>query len=288
MRSNAVLSLEVHREVQGVPVRLDEYLFGLGLSPKTIRVYRQAIERAIPHINLDDCNPVELAAYTQQHVPNTSSSRRHFKAALTHYWEMTGRVNPPVKAVRVPRKPTPICRALEPADARALVNASLGWYPEGIAVLFGMYMALRREEIAQARWDRFDAGLDWYTVHGKLNKTATLPVHPKLQAELVALKNSTRYWRSGSARWIFPGSRGRDHVTPATVWGWVKTVCDEAGIARIQTHQLRHTAITTANDNTGDLRAVSEFARHSRLEETRRYTRTTAIQLRSVVTAIDY
>jgi integrase len=141
-------------------------------------------------------------------------------------------------------------------------------------------MALRVSEIASVQWTRFDDRLEWYTVTGKLDETYSLPVHPVLRDDL-------RYVRRDSD-FVFAGSRGRDHVTAATVWGWVHVVCGWAGIDEVSPHVLRHTAITTANDATGDLRAVSAFARHKRLETTRLYTRTTDQQLERVVNAINY
>lgn len=50
----------------------------------------------------------------------------------------------------------------------------------------------------------------------------------------------------------------------------------------------RRTALATANDNTGNLRAVQNLARHSRPETTSRYTRTKERTLRAVVESIDY
>lgn len=46
--------------------------------------------------------------------------------------------------------------------------------------------------------------------------------------------------------------------------------------------------MATANDNTGNLRAVMAFARHARPETTMGYTRTTARQLMSVMEAISF
>ena len=56
----------------------------------------------------------------------------------------------------------------------------------------------------------------------------------------------------------------------------------------MEPHRLRHTALATANDRLGDLRAVSLFARHARVETTMIYTRTTARKLRQVVSALEY
>jgi integrase/recombinase XerD len=172
-----------------------------------------------------------------------------------------------------------VCRAVEEPDARALLKTAVGWWPRGTAVLFGMYLALRRTEIACAEWSRFSSDLNWYTVTGKGDKTATLPVHSVLRDELGSVD------RSG--RWVFEGRFG-SHVTPATIWSWSKEVAAAAGIEEFTTHQLRHTALTTANDNLGDLRAVQTFARHKHPDQTAGYTRTKQTRLREVSDSLDY
>lgn len=254
-----------------------DYLYGRGLSEKTVAIYVSHIKRiVVAGIDPDTMTATECATYAST-TPASAATRRQLRCALTRYWEATGRRDGPIQAIRVPPKPRGVCRALPQDDARLLVKAARGWRPEGLAVMFGMFMALRREEIATARWDRFDQNLEWYTVTGKGDVTATIPVHPALRNEL----------EPTGCVWLFPG-RINAHVTPATIWQWVMIVADAAGIGHVTTHQLRHTAIATANDNTGDLRATSEFARHRRIETTMIYTRTTADRLKAVTESINY
>jgi integrase len=261
------------------------YLTEQGLSDKTIRVYVALLVRAGVWCRTHDTaiytiGPVQVTALARDVVPFSSSSRRQLRSGLAHYWEMVGRPDPPLKAIRVPKKPEGRCRAVTPEQARDLVKVSIGWRPEGTAVLFGLYLALRASEIASARWDRLN-GDGWYTVLGKGDRTHTLPVHPVLADELASQ-------RKRHETYVFPGHRGRDHVTPATVWGWCKAVASEVGLGGLQTHQLRHTAIATVNDATGDLRAAQEFARHQRPETTVTYTRVTEKRLVDAVLSLDY
>lgn len=252
-----------------------EYLIGEGLSTRTIRIYARLMEEAGRHLNLETVRPGELAEYAAR-IPFTHSSRGQFVAALNHYWRMVGRWDGPAKAVRVPPQAEMVCQAVEDDQARDLVKVALGWQPEGLAVLFGLYLALRREEIAKAEWKRFSPDFDWYTVTGKGDKTATLPVHPILATEL-----------TGGTGYVFPGRFG-GHVTPATIWQWTKEVGAVVGLEDLRTHQLRHTALTVANDTTGDLRAVQTFARHSKPSTTAGYTRTKAARLREVSDSLGY
>ena len=268
----------------GRPATYDEYLVSIGLSANTVRNYVWRLNKAESILaeigaNLLTANAHQLAAMAAQ-TSNTHAFRGQLRCALKHFFEWQDRNDAPLRAVRVPPAPRMVCQALEPDDARKLVETARGWWPKGAIVLLGMYLALRREEIAKAEWSRFDDDMMWYTVIGKLDKTATIPVHPVIREE---------FGQRRSQGFIFPGRLGvRDHVSPATVWTWTSDVAEAAGLGHVRTHQLRHTSLTTALDNTENLRAVMEFARHERPQTTAGYTRTTKEQLRRVSDALDF
>jgi integrase/recombinase XerD len=254
------------------------YLVAQGIGPRTVQTYQLVLARAVTAgLDLAHPSPLTVASYAES-TPNSHSSRSQLRSTFRWYWQML-EVSGPEKAVRVPPQPLMVCRALEDDEARSVVKVALGWHPEGLATLLAMYLALRRAEIAVAEWERFDRNLGWYKVLGKGSKTASLPVHPIL-VEALATHRGSGY--------LFPGSRGRRHVTPTTVWLWVRKVCQEAGIDHVPPHRLRHTALATANDRLGDLRAVQTFARHSKPETTAGYTRTRLRQLQAVSDALDY
>jgi integrase/recombinase XerD len=262
--------------MRSVMYAFNEYLIGQGLSARTINIYIRLVAAAFDYgLDLATVTASALSAYAST-LPFSHSLRGQFAAAVRHYWEMVGRYDGPIRAIRVPPQPEMVCQAVDDNQARDLVKTALGWQPEGLAVLFGMYLALRREEIAQAEWHRFSDGYAWYRVTGKGDKTATLPVNPVLASEL-----------KGGTGYVFPGRFG-GHVSPATIWDWAKKVGRAAGIDGMRTHQLRHTALTVANDTTGDLRAVQTFARHSKPSTTAGYTRTKAQRLREVSDALTY
>lgn len=261
-----------------------DYLIGERLGPQTRGIYlrwvRDADEWLREHdSDLDEVTPTLLAAWADQRIPFSHSSRGQAVAALRHYWNQTDRWKPPTRAIRVPPAPEMVCRAIDETAARDVVKVATGWYPEGTAVLCGMYLALRRFEIAKMEWARFTDDMTWYTVTGKYDKTATLPVHPNLAAELADRQSS---------RWVFPGRYEGRHVTAATIWDWTIRVGREAGVDHLKPHELRHTALATANDKTGNLRSVQSFARHAKPTTTAGYTRTTASRLREVSDALDY
>lgn len=259
-----------------------DYLYGRGLDERTIAYYVRHCRRAQAWLDgqgtdLATCNATTLAKWART-LANSHSTRGQVAAALRHYWEFADRPAPPAGAIRVPPRPEMVCRTLEDDETRALVKTALGWWPQGTTVLLGLYLALRRFEIAKAEWDRFDDDMGWYRVTGKRDKTATLPVHPVLRDELEPRR---------SDGYIFPGRLG-GHMVPVTIGKWIGEVAEAAGISNLTPHRLRHTSLTWAVDAGKPLRDVQTFARHSDPGMTAKYTRTTSDRLRSVVDALDY
>ena len=114
---------------------------------------------------------------------------------------------------------------------------------------------------------------------GKLEIEATLPVHPVVRE--VLLPKMTAFPS------VFPG-RSTMHVSPGTISKWVALVGTEAGIENLAPHRLRHTAIATVNDATGDLRLAQEFARHADITTTQIYTRVRRDRLLRAIDTLNY
>lgn len=261
-----------------------DYLIGERLGPRTRSRYLRWVRDADGWLNeqgtsLADVTATLINEWCEQHVANSHSSRGQAAAALKHYWLMVDHPRPPVRAIRVPPAPEMVCRAIDDDRIEWVIKVATGWWPKGTAVLVGMTLALRRFEIAKMEWSRFSPDRAWYTVTGKYSKTSTLPVHRHLIAEL-------EDHQSGSP-WVFPG-RMNGHVNPATIGAWTAEVGLAAGVPHLLPHELRHTTLAVANDNTQNLRAVQTFARHSKPSTTAGYTRTTAATLREVSDALDY
>lgn len=264
-----------------------EALVAEGLAARTVTLYLSAIRRAEEWCEahgstLATAPPTMVAEYVASR-PGSWATRNLLRTALGHYWRIVERPDPPLRAIRVPPKPVWPCQALEEDDARLLVKYARQLSEDGdrrgLAVLCGMFMALRRTEIAELRWEQVDG--QQVRVVGKGAKTAWLPLHSSLAAALAAFPSD----HEGP---LFAGRLGGT-VTPATIWQWTRHVAEEAGVGgQVRTHQLRHTALATANDNTGDLRSVQDFARHAKPETTAHYTRTTKRRLRQIVEAVEY
>lgn len=266
--------------------RLHGELAGLGLADRTVVQYARFIQTAERWFleqgwRLSTAAPYQVIAFLET-LPPTWSTRNLARAALGRYWELVGRPDPPLRAIRVPPKPSMVCRALADVDARRLATvARARGDRHGLAVLLGLYQGMRREEIATIRWDAISEDGLWLTVTGKGAKTRRIPLH------VVTLEALAAAARGPDDEWVFPGRFG-GHCNPERVWTWIREVADEAGVGPVQPHQLRHTCLATQNDRTGDLRAVQAFAGHAKPETTAGYTRARDEALRKVVEALDY
>ncbi len=275
-----------------VYLHLHRELTALGLSWRTVNQYANTIQNAERWFveqgwHLATAHPWQVVAYLDTR-PATWATRNIARCALKTYWELVGHPKPPLRSVRVPPKPEMVCRALTDEDARVLAGAARArGDAQGLAVILGLYQALRREEIATTRWDAIeDSG--WLTVMGKGSKRRRIPLH----AVTVEALTDVLATRDDAGPWVFPGrpfsGRPAGPVSVATIWQWIRDVAQEAGLPPIKCHWLRHTALATQNDVTGDLRAVQAFAGHSRPEITSGYTRAKDTALRNVVDSLDY
>lgn len=265
-------------------VDLYDYFVTKGLSPRTLEVYLGAFARlsswcAEAHEDLDTIGAPALRTYGESLVWEYST-RKLARCVLGHYWDMSGRAGGPLEAIRLPRKPRASCRAFEEELTRKLAAAARARGDDpGLAVMLGLYAALRRAEIAGLTWASVRD--EWLRLTGKGGVTADIPLHPVLVRELGE--------RPRTGPWVFPSPQhARGPVTPTTVGNWVTLVGKEAGLGHITCHRLRHTALATANDITGDLRATQTFARHASPTTTAIYTRTTNRRLLAAVEALDY
>jgi integrase/recombinase XerD len=272
-------------EARACEQQFEEYLYGVGLAQRSVVEYVHELARARRWFaekghDLATAPPSVVGAYANTRAPSWST-RKMVRASLAHYWEMTGRRNAPVRAIRVPPKPRGRCRALQEGDTITLAEAARtrGDDP-GLAVALMLYAGLRRAEVATLRWECFDADFRWMTIQGKFDIESTIPVHGRLRPMLLE--------KGPATGWIFPGRFAGRPSTGARIWNWVALVAREAGLSEVTPHRLRHAAVATVNDNTGDLRAAQDFARHADPRTTAIYTRTTERRLKAAVDAIDY
>lgn len=255
-----------------------------GLSDKTIHAYLLVIRRAEAVLDRRGATVLTASALEIRELavswPRTRASRIQLRTALARAWEAADRRDGPTAAVAVPSKPRYYSRALEDPQASALAKVARGDPSSaGLAVLLGLYAGLRREEIAKLRYDEIRDG--WLRFVGKGDITREVPIHPHLAARLERSRSLAR------SPFVFPGDVD-GHVNPTTVWTWTRRLGRIAIDVAVPPHVLRHTAISTLNDRTRDLRAAQHFAGHASPETTVIYTRVSRRRLIDAVSAIDY
>ena len=256
-----------------------------GLSDRTIHAYTTVLARAEAWAADRGRALGELTALEVRELasnwPLTRASRMQLRVALGRFWALLERPSPPLGAVRVPSKPRYGCRALSEPQAASLARLARSEATAGaLAASLALYAGLRRAEIAGLSWEQVDLEAGWIRVVGKADVTAEIPIHPELGRKLGA-------WARVGPH-VFPGERGRPHVSEATVWLWIRRLSRAALGEEVPPHRLRHTAIATLHDATADLRTAQTYARHASPETTVIYTRTSRRRLVAAVEAIDY
>lgn len=252
-----------------------------GRSAATIESYGYWVRRAEGGLDLRRASGEEIARWADT-LPYTAASRNACLDALRAYWRFAKRRDPPTWAIRAPKRTRGDCRAVQEEAAAALEAEALAdGGRKGVAVLLGLYLALRTSEVAGLPCRAWIAP-DRMRVIGKGPREDVLPVHPVLRMTLDSYARSLN-----GSRWFFP-SPVRGHVTANTIYSWVREIGERAGVPGVFPHALRHTAIATVHDATGQLRVAQQFARHAHSSTTERYTRVNGDRLISAVEAIRY
>lgn len=271
---------------RGHIVQFDQYLTLQNLSEKTRVQYDRTVRRferwCYAHSLVPDtASPLELARWTET-LPETWASRKAAQSALRHYFRWAGRDDAPEQTIRVPRKPRMTPRPLERDDlTRLRETAQIHGGRQGLAVLLAMYTGARRAEVAAMPWSAWQSGwITWTRVKG--GDVTTLPVHPNLHDALVEFKAS-----GPGSMYMFPGDRGRPHVSPTTVWEWVRHIGKLSDVV-LTPHQLRHSFASVAVQTTRDLRGAQEAMGHRSADMTASYSAVSKEQLVGIVEAQDY
>lgn len=199
----------------------------------------------------------------------------------------------PVEAVRAPKAPKPLPKALNVDAAVQLMEhqnpEADPWteardaamtellYSSGLRVgeLVGLDVAAHADSDRLGRgWVDLQAGE--VHVHGKGRKWRTVPVGG---AALRALQQwlALRADRFAAPGWdeaaLFVGQRGA-RITPQAVWLRLRQRAQQAGLpGSVHPHVLRHSFASHVLQSSSDLRAVQELLGHASISTTQIYTR---------------
>ncbi|MBI3506808.1 MAG: tyrosine recombinase XerC [Proteobacteria bacterium] len=198
--------------------------------------------------------------------------------------------NSHIGAMRGPKLPHSLPKALDQADAAALLDAadldaSAPWVAaRDRAVLALLYGAgLRIDEALSLPRDAAPLG-EMLRIVGKGRKARDVPILPRVR-ELVGEYARLCPFKGKPADALFLGVRGK-RLNAAIIQARVRALRVELGLPETATpHALRHSFATHLLGAGADLRAIQELLGHASLSTTQRYTAVDAERLIDVYAA---
>lgn len=243
-------------------------------SPRTVRNYESRVRHVEEWLKengrqrLRRCAPEDIAEFGE-HLRWSYATRDGYRSAIAAYWRYVKRTDAPTKAIRRPKKPRMVCRALETGGIDKLLRTASEMGRETYAaVCLFYYPALRVSEAATLRWEDVHDELAepelW--VIGKGSKPETIEIDERVIDALAPLPRL--------CEWVFPSPKiAGHHIHPNTLERWVTQAGYAALGLHVTPHILRHTCGADMIDNGGELRIVQDHMRHSSPEMTAGYTR---------------
>ena len=221
-------------------------------------------------------------------VARSMSTVRNFFRFL----DRTGRIhNPAIDAVRTPKIPHSIPKALTPEDALAAVKTAGELQDEpwlakrDMAIMLLLYgCGLRIGEalalnVADIGTDKSSDGT--LRVVGKGNKERIVPVLPVVLDAIRVYQEACPHGLTSEDP-LFVGKRGA-RLNAGVVQRQVRKVRAMLGLGDSATpHALRHSFATHLLAEGGDLRTIQELLGHASLSTTQRYTAVDEAKLRAV------
>ena len=212
------------------------------------------------------------------------------------FLDRSGKVhNPAIDAVRTPKTPSSIPKALTPDDALAAVKMAAELQDEpwlakrDMAIMLLLYgCGLRIGEALGLNGGDLGGNLDAATstegtlrVMGKGSKERIVPVLPIVAQAVAAYRESCPHAITAKDP-LFVGSRG-GRLNAGVVQRQVRKVRALLDLSDSATpHAFRHSFATPLLAKGGDLRTIQELLGHASLSTTQRYTAVDEEKLRSV------
>jgi integrase/recombinase XerC len=286
---------------------------GRGVSPNTVRNYRQALlefKSTVPDRSWWELKPADFKAYLYQLARaqelGPSTIRLRFAALRTFYKlavrEGKMKLNP-VSDLSLPKLPRRLPVFMNQQQIAALLDAPRQlWTAEeqklasgtrkkdrrhaqnwqmlrDVAWLELFYSAgLRLSELVQIRRENLDLHQGTVRVFGKGRKERLCPLGNPALLALEAYIDACPF--DGEA--LFVSAQGR-RLNGRTVQLALKRYLAAAGLdSKLTPHKLRHTFATHLLDHGADLRSVQELLGHSQLTTTQIYTSVSVERLKRV------
>lgn len=251
-----------------------------------------------PSLNdLQTLTPADFRSYLARRAAEGLARTSVARAMSTlrnffRYLDRAGKVhNPAINAVRTPKTPSSIPKALTPEDALAAVKTAGELQDEpwlakrDMAIMLLLYgCGLRISEALNLNGG--DVGTDQTTegtlrIVGKGNKERIVPVLPIVAQAIVAYRDSCPHAITVDDP-LFVGSRGA-RLNPGVVQRQVRKIRALLGLSDSATpHAFRHSFATHLLAKGGDLRTIQELLGHASLSTTQRYTAVDEEKLKAV------
>ena len=243
---------------------------------------------------LDTLAPADFRAYLARRAADAAmrSSSARALSVLRGFFRFLDRRglahNAALAAVRTPKLPRSVPKALSPEDAAAALDSAeeetrLPWIgARDRALLFLLYgCGLRLGEALGLTRREAPLAPGMLSVTGKGGKTRVVPVLPAV-AEAIADYVAVCPWRLAPDDALFLGARGGP-LHPRLVQKKMAALRAQLGLPeRATPHALRHSFATHLLAGGGDLRAIQELLGHASLTTTQRYTAIDAARLAAV------
>ena len=214
----------------------------------------------------DSVGPLDIAEFkryllTRGQKPSTINRALH---ALSHYFEQRDMPNPCREIKKVEGEPLPP-RWLDRTEKQKFVRAvrEYGSNRDYAMVVLMLHCGLRVSEVCSRKVGYVDR--DFLKIQGKGEKYREVPLNSTARSALIPLLKGR-----SSEDWLFPSKRGGP-MTPRNLQKLFARYSRLAGI-EVTPHDLRHSFCKSLIDAGHGLSLVGDYAGHSSLETTRRYT----------------
>ncbi|MDU5614658.1 MAG: tyrosine-type recombinase/integrase [Varibaculum cambriense] len=185
----------------------------------------------------------------------------HLYAFYEHLKRIKFRLDAPTDQIKRPKEPIKRPEAITPNQLKQILAWPLRTDTRS-KILFAAYAGLRVAEIARLHENQFNFADGLITIHGKGNKTVTLPLHPML-LERAKIHLGNGYF------FHHPDHPGQPQNSRA-VSRCISTNMRRAGV-NATAHQLRHYFATQLLQTGTSMFVIQTLMRHESANTTARY-----------------
>ena len=149
-------------------------------------------------------------------------------------------------------------------------------------------MGLRKNELRVLQLGEIDLTRSLIVVHGKGGNVAVMPLGIPSLTEDLRLYLQERGPYQPDEYLLYPRSRKREPMDPASVHRWFKRCLERAGLSpTIKTHEMRHSAADHLWRAEGDAVKAQQLLRHASIATTQAYLHPTREDLAQALARLD-